>query len=195
MLFSLAALAPVLFLYVLLAPGFAPALAAGGPVLGRFMRQVVTNGLPVVFTVNYVSFFLFALTHRPAGSQRDPAAFLLLDLVVRVVLFIGLHALIYVFSAEWYDSFGGSPATALSVVAPTLARSAYLENISGVYLYATMVSALPLYVSAIKQSAILHSLVDLFPQKTGVITLALLSLLLAVISLTLVAETIGHLQG
>jgi|Transcript_7468 hypothetical protein len=195
LLFSLAALAPVLVLYVLLAPGFAPALAAGGPALGRFLRQVVTNGLPVVFAVNYVSFILYALTQRPAGGHRDPAVFLLLDLVVRVFLFLGLHALIYVFSADWFGSFGSSRATALSVVAPTLARSAFFENISGVYLYATMVSALPLYVSAIKQSASLRPLVGLFPQKSGVAVLALLTLLLAVVSLTLIAELIAHLQG
>ena len=58
-----------------------------------------------------------------------------------------------------------------------------------------MVSALPLYVSAIKQSASLRPLVGLFPQKTGVVMFALLTLLLAVVSLTLVAELIAHLQG
>lgn len=195
LLFSLAALAPILLLYVLLAPGFAPALAAGGPALGRFLRQVMTNGLPVVFAVNYVSFFLFALTHRPAGRHRDPAGFLLLDVLLRVVLFLGLHALIYVFSADWFGSFSGSRETAISVVAPTLARSAFFENISGVYIYATLVSALPLYVSAIHQSATLKPFVSLFPRKSGVAMLALLSLLLAVVSLTLVAEAIVYLQG
>lgn len=195
LLFSLAALLPILLIYILLAPGFAPALAAGGPALVRFLRQVVTNGLPVIFVVNYVSFFLFALTQQPDRKHRDPVVFVLLDLSIRVVLFLGLHALLYVFSADWFGSFGSSRATALSVVAPTLARSAFFENISGVYLYATMVSALPLYVSAIKQSASLRPLVGLFPQKTGVVMFALLTLLLAVVSLTLVAELIAHLQG
>ncbi len=195
LLFSLAALLPILLIYILLAPGFAPALAAGGPALVRFLRQVVTNGLPVIFVANYVSFFLFALTQQPDSKHRDPAVFVLLDMSIRVVLFLGLHALIYVLSADWFGSFGGSRGTALSVVAPTLARSAFFENISGVYLYATMVSALPLYVSAIKQSSSLRPLVGLFPQKTGVVVFALLTLLLAVVSLTLVAELIAHLQG
>ena len=195
LLFSLAALLPILLIYILLAPGFAPALAAGGPALVRFLRQVVTNGLPVIFVANYVSFFLFALTQQPDSKHRDPAVFVLLDLSIRVVLFLSLHALIYVLSADWFGSFGGSRGTALSVVAPTLTRSAFFENISGVFLYATMVSALPLYVSAIKQSASLRPLVGLFPQKTGVVVFALLTLLLAVVSLTLVAELIAHLQG
>lgn len=61
-----------------------------------------------------------------------------------------LHILIYVLSADWFGSFGESRATAVRVVAPTLARSAFFENISGVYLYATLVSAIPLYVSVIE---------------------------------------------
>ena len=195
LLFSLAALLPVLSIYILLSPGFAPALVAGGPALVRFLRQVVTNGLPLVFVVNYVSFFLFAFMQRTDRKHRDPAVLVLLDLSIRAVLFIGLHALSYVFSADWFGSFGGSRATSLSVVAPTLARSAFFENISGVYLYATMVSALPLYVSAINQSASLRPLVGLFPQKTGAAVFALLALLLSVVSLTLVAELIAHLQG
>lgn len=63
LLFSLAGLLPVLVFYVALSPGFATALADGGPTLKRFLRQVLTNGLPVVVMVNYVGFFLFALSH------------------------------------------------------------------------------------------------------------------------------------
>lgn len=193
-LFSLAALVPALLLYVSLVPGFSSALAAGDYALGRFLRQVVTNGLPVVFAINYVSFFLFAVVQQRDDARRDPGVFLLFDIGIRVVLFLGIHALIYVFSADWFGSFGGSRATALSVVAPTLARSAHFENISGVYLYATMVSALPLYASTIKQSKTLRPLVRLFPRNTGVSMLAVLSFVLAVLSLTVVAETIAYAQ-
>ena len=54
----------MLVLYIALSPGFTTALAGGGPALGRFLRQVLTNGLPVVVMVNYVGFFLFALSHE-----------------------------------------------------------------------------------------------------------------------------------
>lgn len=194
LVFSLAALVPVLMLYVFLAPGFGSALAGGGPALGRFLRQLVTNGLPVIFAINYVSFFLFAVVQSRDDAGREPGMFLLFDIGIRVVLFLGLHALIYVFSADWFGSFGGSRLTALSVVAPTLARSAHFENISGVYLYATMVSALPLYASTIKQSVVLRPFVRLFPRSTGAAVLALLNFGLAVLCVTLVAETIAHLQ-
>ena len=52
---SLASLLPLLAFYVSLRPGFATMLMDGGPALSRFLRQVVTNGFPVVFIINYIS--------------------------------------------------------------------------------------------------------------------------------------------
>lgn len=142
---------PLLVFYVALTPGFAIALSGSDQALGRFLRQVVTNGLPVVFVVNYFAFFLYASTNARGGLERRPGLVLFLDVSARLVAFTVLHILIYVLSADWFGSFGGSRATAVRVVAPTLARSAFFENISGVYLYATLVSAIPLYASVIKR--------------------------------------------
>ena len=194
LLFSLAGLLPVLIFYVLLSPGFASALAGGGPALRRFLRQVVTNGIPVVAVVNYVGFFLFALCHERPKSSRDPAIYIAVDFFLRLVLFVGLHALIYVASADWYGSFGGSRATALRVVAPTLARSALFENISGVYLYATLVSAIPLYVSAIRRSSRLAPVIRLFPDPIGPAAFALLIFAAGAACLTFLAIAIIRLQ-
>ena len=160
LVFSLLGLIPVLLAYVILTPGFGTLLLGGGPPLSRFLRQVVTNGLPVVFLLNYVSFFLFAWIVATPDRSYKLSFIVLADLPVRVLSFVGLHALIYVLSADWFGSFGGSRASALRVVAPTLVRSFLFENISGVYLYATLVSALPLYVTAVenffKTSYFLH---------------------------------------
>ncbi|WP_095588029.1 hypothetical protein [Actibacterium ureilyticum] len=195
LLFSFASLLPVLMLYVLLAPGFAPALAAGGPALMRFLRQVATNGLPVVFAVNYVSFYLFAITKHAKAGPGDTASLVLADVVLRALLFPGLHALVYVLSADWFGSFGGNRSTALAVVSPTLARSAFFENISGVYLYATMISALPLYRSAIRRSETLRPIVRRFPMKTGVMLLALSAFASSVGLITIGAQAITFLQA
>ena len=195
LLFSFAALLPVLLLYVLLAPGFAPALAAGGPAVMRFLRQVTTNGLPVVFAVNYVSFFLFAMTKQPKAGSRDTAFFVLVDVLLRALLFPGLHVLIYVLSADWFGSFGGNRSTALAVVSPTLARSAFFENISGVYLYATMISALPLYVSALGRSEFLGPVVRRLPMNTGVMLLALAAFAFSVGLITIGAQAIAALHA
>lgn len=189
---SLAGIAPLLLLFIVQTPGFASHLAAGGPALTRFARQVLTNGLPVVFVINYVSFFLFAWQIVHCGGRRARLLVLVVDLWLRVFLFIFLHAIIYVISADWFESFGGSRLTALRTVAPTLARSALFENVSGVYLYATLLSALPLYVS------ILRSAKPARPILSGRMAAVLASLALfglSALALTALARLIVRLQS
>ena len=195
MLLSIAGLLPVLALYVLITPGFASALGQGGPGLQRFLRQVLTNGLPVVVVINYVGFLLYALSHQNARPSRDPALLALIDILARVALFFGLHALIYVLSADWYGSFGGSRLTAVSVVALTLARSAFFENISGVYFYATFVSAIPLYMSAFRRSHALRRVRASVRFRAGPIVLAVAVFAIAAVLLTVLAQVVTRLQG
>ena len=101
----------------------------------------------MVFAVNYVGFFVFAAIMDKPTAARSYRMLIAVDLPLRVAVFVLLHAVIYVLSADWFGSFGGSRATALRVVAPTLARSALFGNISGVYLYATLLAALPVYAT------------------------------------------------
>lgn len=184
-------LAPLLFLYIVLTPGFASHLMGGGPALGRFLRQVLTNGLPVVFIVNYAGFFLFAWMNARHPDGRSRALIVLIDLPLRVVLFIVLHAIIYVFSADWFGSFGGSRLTALRVVGPTLARSALFENLSGAYLYATLVSALPLYAHAFAGT----NQARLLPDRLGPIVAAGVLFGVFILVLTLAATMLVRLSS
>lgn len=188
--FSLVSLVPVLVLYVALSPGFLRALIEGGPALERLARQVLTNGLPVVFVTNYVGFFLFALSNQTSTKDRDSARYLFIDPPIRVAVFLILHVIIYVISADLFGSFGGSKRTALRVVAPTLARSAHFENISGAYFYATLVSALPLYVSAIGKSVRLRPVTAWVPFGLGAVLLAILWFGMAALVLTAFASII-----
>lgn len=191
---SLLGLLPLLVLYIALTPGFAAQLMGGGPALCRFLRQVLTNGLPVVLVVNYAGFFLFAwAVNRQPGRGR--VLVLLVDLPMRIVLFIILHAVIYTVSADWFGSFGGSRLTALRVVAPTLAQSALFRNISGVYLYATLVSALPLYVAAIEGSDRLGNPQRRLPGRAGPVLAALGLFGLFAVLLTATAKLIVRLQS
>lgn len=182
--FSLLSLVPALLIFVALTPGFGGMLVGGGPLLSRFLRQVATNGLPVVFTVNYVSFFLFACIAARPDAIYGLRLVLLVDLPVRVVGFVVLHAVIYTLSADLFGSFGGSRATALRVVAPTLVRSILFENISGAYLYATLASALPLYVTAIENSDHLGKLAKTLPGRSGSVLFALALFAVSVLALT-----------
>jgi len=142
---------PFVLLFIARTPGFGAMLLDGGPALSRFVRQIVTNGLPVVFAINYVSFLLFAATIAGRGKGKAPVRTLLIDPPLRVVSFVILHGVIYFVSADWFGSFGGDRLLALRAVGPTLARSAFFENLSGAYLYATLASALPLYSFAIQE--------------------------------------------
>jgi hypothetical protein len=198
---SCAGLVPLLLLYVALTPGFGPMLINNGFALRLFLRQVVTNGLLVVFTVNYLGFFLYAALVAQRGREAA-AAVLLIDPPLRIVTFILLHGLIYFLSADWFGSFGGDHWLALRVVAPTLARSAAFANLSGVYLYATLGSAVPVYTVAIDRllarQAVRRSplgrLADRLPGRSAAILLAFGLFAVCVLLLTGVATAIVYLQ-
>lgn len=142
-LLSLFGLTPTLTLYIALIPGFWAHLTTSNVALALFLRQILTNGLPVVFTVNAVSMILFSQLRL---HTMEPGWALTLDFATRTIFFAGLHAVIFFASAQIFGSFGGDPLQALRVVGPTLAQSAAFGNLSGVYLYATLISALPLHM-------------------------------------------------
>jgi hypothetical protein len=148
---SCAALLPVLILYISLAPHLWQSLVHDRTALAYFMRQVLTNGLPVVFWINFAGFSLYAEIVRGPAARTTASQALLIDIPARIVLFITLHAIIYIGSARLFGSFAGDSVEALKAVAPTLARSAGFGNLSGAYLYATAVSAIPLYVAALRR--------------------------------------------
>lgn len=145
---SLAGLAPVLALYIARAPGLGSHLMGSGEALMRFARQIVTNGLPVVFVLNALGLILFA---QMRARRLAPLNALALDIPARLGAFIALHLAIYPASATLFGSFGGDPGQALRVVGPTLAASAGFANLSGVYLYATLASALPVHMALLAQ--------------------------------------------
>jgi hypothetical protein len=146
---SLAALALPLAAYLSLRPGVAEMLAQGGTTAARLLlRQVALNGVPVVFAVTWAGFVLHGLRTRPGVSTRTGQMVMLADAPLRLTIFGLLHLVVYVLAADWFGSFGGDRATALRVVAPTLARAAAFENLSGAYLYAVLLASLPAQASA-----------------------------------------------
>lgn len=191
---SLIGLGAMLVPYIAMSPGFGAILAEGGPALSRFLRQLLTNGLPVVFAVNYAGFFVIALSAARASADQIPRMALFLDIPIRVTLFVVLHIIIYVKSADWFGTFGGSRETALQVVAPTLARSTFFENLSGVYLYASLVCAMPMHADLIARADWLRLDGGRNQHVAAAIVLALLWLALSVVSLTVLAEIVTRWQ-
>ncbi|SHF67056.1 hypothetical protein SAMN05444273_10970 [Litoreibacter ascidiaceicola] len=151
LVFSAVSLFPVLLFYVVLSPGLGAMLITNEAAFVRFARQVLTNGVTVVFAVDYAGFFALALFQRQRGSKRPH--YLFLDVLARALLFVLLHVLIYVLSADLFASFGGDPRVALQVVGPTLERAFLFENMSGVYLYSTLPGAFIVYLTVLHQNS------------------------------------------
>lgn len=80
LLVSLLALIPAVLRYIATRPGFGAMLLDGGPALSRFLRQIFTNCLAVVFIVNYISFFLFAWLNTKPTGKRDAASIVFVDI-------------------------------------------------------------------------------------------------------------------
>lgn len=173
LLLSVIGLMPVLVLYIVMVPGFGSHLMTADAALSGVIRQILTNGLPVVFLVNLFSLSLF--TQLRADKLR-PEWVLAADIAARIGAFIALHAIIYAASALVFGSFGGDPLQALRVVGPTLAQSATFSNLSGVYLYATLVSAFPLHMALTGAAMQRHGNQGGEIPKTGFVTLAFLAL-------------------
>ncbi len=96
--------------------GFGPMLLENGPALRRFQRQILTNGIPVVFAVNYLSFFLYAVSAKRQGTLSSPI--LIVDLPSRICVNVVLHGVIYFVSADWFGSFGGDRWVSLACSRP-----------------------------------------------------------------------------
>jgi hypothetical protein len=170
LLFSCVALLLFLALYISLRPGFWQSLVDDPMARSLLLRQVLTNGVPVVFVINYVGFALYAELARPERARGALRAFAI-DLPVRVALFFIMHAFIYAGSAQMFGSFGGDPVQALGVVAPTIALSAIFGNLSGAYLYATAISAYPLFIAAAHRLTASSRLLPLGGQRIGMLSL------------------------
>jgi hypothetical protein len=187
-LISLIGLVPVLALYVALIPGFWSHLISTEAALTGFSRQILTNGLPVVFIVNAFGLSLFA---QLRADRLRPEQVLAADIAARIGGFTALHVLIYPASALMFGSFGGNPLQALRVLGPTLAQAAAFGNLSGVYLYSTLVSAFPLHL--VLAGAALRRSGPPDPSFARLTLLALAIFGLQALLLTLIAMLLGVL--
>ncbi len=148
LLLSCAALLVFLLAYVALTPGFWQSVVQDDVARRHLLRQVLTNGLPIVFIINHIGFSLYAGIAAGPRDRGGALRALAIDAPARIAVFILAHAAIYAASARMFGSFGGDTRQALEVVGPTLAQSAFFNNLSGVYLYATAISAYPLFLAA-----------------------------------------------
>ena len=137
--------------YILTYPALRAGLMDDPMLLEAFTRQIIASGLLIVFVINVIGFANYRAFAARGLEGRGTAAVLGVDLFTRGLLFFGMHVISYYLAAEYYGSFSGNTVFALQVVAPTLAAAAWLGNLSGVYLWATAISALPFFMVVLAQ--------------------------------------------
>jgi hypothetical protein len=151
LLFSLASLFLLLFTYITWTPGFWNQLLTDGLARMHFFREVLLYGLPTTFIVNYLGFMGYSYFAHSGTNMVNLKVrhILIIDLLARVALFVAVTTIIFIAFAHFTDeAFLGSKVRALKSVGPTLAYAAVFQDLSGVYLYATAISAFPLFVGA-----------------------------------------------
>ncbi|QQS14742.1 MAG: hypothetical protein IPK81_11650 [Rhodospirillales bacterium] len=147
--FSAAAVGVLAILYVSSVAGFWTTLRTDPDARSRFLAQFLGNGLLVVVVVNHVCFAVHGWLSRSVVAVRENAVLALTaDIALRVSAFCAATAVTYVLFARFGGAFKGNETLALNAVGPTLLGAANFGNLTSVYLYATAISAFPLFVSA-----------------------------------------------
>lgn len=160
---TLVGIAVFLLLYFMAVPGFFQQMWDDAFARGRVLRFVASYGLPVVFLCTYVSFFFQGLLLANLGRSSIPRLvfYMAFDILMRLVVFALVSAGIFWLFARFFGSFGGSTAAALRAVPETLRGGIRFENLAGVYFYAAVFSAFPLFIllamKALGRSALLRS--------------------------------------
>lgn len=137
-----------LIAYLTMVTGFARQIVNDGFAMWRVAQSVLIYGLPVAFLCAYMSFFLqgLLLDRIERSSVKILIFYLIFDVAVRLAVFALLSVLVFAYFAQFHGRFGGSVLSAVRVVPATIASAATFSNIAGVYFYAAMFSAFPLFI-------------------------------------------------
>ena len=147
--FSVASIIVMLGVYIAYTIRLASQLIYGGFARALFFRQLVGNGFVVVLLVNFSSFFFWQLfLGSGKGGLETSRLYVLfvLEIFLKVVLFIALTAATYVAFALYSGSFSGKPKIALASTIPTIYFALQFKNLTSVYLYSVAISSFPIFI-------------------------------------------------
>ena len=116
-----------------------------------FLAQFIGNGLVITFMVNYFIFTQYRnlLSIFAKDSIWKNFMWIIADICLKCILFIGLTAIIYVIFAVFAGAFHGSALTALGAVPITIWKALFFENLTSVYIYSMLLSSMPIYLVVI----------------------------------------------
>jgi len=149
LVFSCVPVLVLLVAYVTYTPGFSAQLIDDNLARMNFLR-VLFYGIVATFTVNYLVFALYSYVEAALDIRRFKVRYILIvDILSRVVLYVVVTAILFVVAAMLTeDAFLGKKMLAILSVAPTVRHAAAFQDMSGAFLYATAISALPLFLGA-----------------------------------------------
>jgi hypothetical protein len=146
---SLAALVAVGAVYFSRVGGFWLQFTVGADNAWNFIFQLVGDGFLKVFLVNYIALLphRFYVAQLPRAGLVTCFGLLALDVLFRLVLFFIVSAAIWYLFVQFGGSFGGDYGAALRSLPETFAYAARFADLTGVYLYASALSSLPLFLA------------------------------------------------
>ncbi len=149
-IFSSAAAAVLFIAYTAMHPGFSMQLLEDKTARALFFRQFFLDGIVTIFVVNYMGFVTYACF---VETKKDNYNFklhylIMIDIFARVLSFFIVTSIVYLIFAHWFGSFEGDEVLALKTVSLTLVDAVTFDNLTGIYLYATAISSLPLFLGA-----------------------------------------------
>lgn len=128
---------------------------AGDPFArGRILRALVVNGLPIVFAATFVANLVHSkLTVETGVLDARPSRRLGVDLAVRLAVFACVTIAAFQLFVALFHAFGGDPIAALAATPEILRRAVAFQDLFGVYLWAALFAAHPLYAAAVLEAA------------------------------------------
>jgi hypothetical protein len=143
---ALGCLVVAAILWAMATPRLPAGLLAEADALARLAGRLVASGLVTVFLVLWAAAAVIGgISARIArATPLGVLGFALLDLAVRLTALVAVTAATFALYARAAGSFGGSSATALSVVPETLMAALRLEGLSGVYVWGALLGGFPL---------------------------------------------------
>ncbi|MCE1236567.1 MAG: hypothetical protein LWW93_09435 [Hyphomicrobiales bacterium] len=136
------------------ADAFRAQVAADPFARGRILRALVLNGLPIVFLTTFAAHLVHSkLTVEHGVLGPLPSRRVGVDLAVRLAVFGIVVIAVFQLLVWGVGAFGGDPLAALAATPEILRRAVAFQDLFGVYLYATLFAATPLWAALLLEAA------------------------------------------
>ncbi len=113
-----------------------------------FLSQFIFNGFVVTYLTNFFIFLTYSvlIDRFINGSLSASLLIVVIDQFIKVMLFLILTAITYMWFADFRGAFGGSRIEALKAIPVTVTMALKFQNLTSVYIYSFLLSSFPLFI-------------------------------------------------